>query len=427
MVTAASCLTVPHFELLLKAGGPVTSKVVVNGAENLTDGPRMINFLVSLLDCPLDDELWLEMMLRFARCPSSQETIHALLGMKPGLKVSEEVLIALSRFGSNGSIILDVILEDNREMQITDAVIINALEWMDTKVSSQMLLGAARNCQFGFEMTKLLLRRTATIEKPSSLVVDAVIRNQTSGYETLQILESHFGPLDLSEAHVEAAAKSGNDSMLTLLLDRCSISEATQPVLLAVAAKGSLEMMKHLLKRGNVVIAEEILIAASKHDRCMIKMLRLLWNFAPDIKVCPQMFLNIFEFTDAEFLFSRVKDSKLCHEILYTVMTTKHEIADRLPMDIVNIILEGEFEIEVTDEYVMDALEAGQGWLWGAFFNHGIDIEVSQDMVNTAVELEDHQALNVLVKHGNPLELNLQHARGILHYDSPWDSSEDKS
>lgn len=436
MVKAATRGRVAPLELLFKAGGPITSKVIVGGARNLDDGPQMVKLLVSLTNRQLDDELWVQMMLQCAQNTwGNPETLQALLEMKPGLKVSEEVLIAFTENSIRGNIILDVIMEDNREMQVTDAVIVNALKMLDytetiskllnrhgaTNISSQMLLGAAQNYRFGDEMTKLLLQRTATIEKPSLKVVDAVISNQISGYKTLQILETHFGQLDLCEANVKTAAESGNHAMLTLVLDRCSISEATPSVLLAAAATGSLEVMKHLLKLDNAVVTEEILIAASGNPSCSIDMLRVLWNFAPHIKVCPEMFLNAPNSTDVEFLFSRVKDSKLCQDILNAVMTTKERPSDWpdwVSEPALNLILESELEIEVSDELVIDTLKAGRGWLLKTFFAHRRDIEVSQDMVNTAVELavelEDYRALQVLVKYGNLNELNLHDARVIL-------------
>lgn len=437
MVRAATRGKVAPFELMLNAGGPITSKVIVGGARNINDGARMVKLLVSLLNRPLDDELWVQMMLQCAQNTwGNPQTLQVLLEMKPGLKVPEEILIACTENSIKGNVILDVILEDNREMEITDAVIVNALKGLDydetilklldrhgsTNISSQMLLGAAQNRRFADEMTKLLLQRTATVEKPSSVVVDAVIRNRYSGYKTLQMLESYFGQLDLCKANVRTAAESGNHSMLTLVLVRCSITDVTPSVLLAAATKGSLEVMKQLLKLNNAVVTQEILIGASGNSGCSIDMLRMLWNFTPHIKVCPEMFLNAAYPTDVEFLFSRVKDSQLCQDILNAVMTTKelrNDWHDWVSVPTLNLILESEFEIVVTDGLIMDTLKAGRGWLLKTLFAHGKDIEVSQDMVNTAVELavelEDYQPLQVLVKYGNSRELNLHDARVILH------------
>ncbi|KAJ5493724.1 Galactose oxidase/kelch beta-propeller [Penicillium fimorum] len=443
MVHAAKQGMVVSFQLLLKAGGLITPQVIVSGARNAYDGTRMVKLLVSLMNGPLDDELWVQMMLQCAQIPFPySEILQALLEMKPDLMISEEALIAFMENRYRGNTNLSVILEDNREFQVTDAVIVTALKKLDydkpilklldrhgsTKVSSQMLLGAAQNIQFGDEMTKLLLQRTATIEKPSSMVVDAVVDNFISGYATLQILESHFGQLELREPHVKIAAESGSYSMLTLVLDRCSITEATPPVLLAAAAKGSLEMMKHLLKLDNAVVTEEILIAASGNYDCSVDMLKVLWNFAPHIKVSPRMFLNVQDSslyssaTIVGFLFSRVKDSKLCQDILNAVMTANQSPdrwRDSAFVSVLDCVLESDFEIEVTDELVINALNAGQGRFLRTFFTHRTNLKVSQDMVNTAVGLEDYRALQVLVRHGNSCGLNLQDAKVILENSTP--------
>ncbi|OQE10106.1 hypothetical protein PENFLA_c093G03774 [Penicillium flavigenum] len=257
------------------------------------------------------------------------------------------------------------------------------------------------------------------IEKPSSMVVDAALGNRYSGYEILQMLENYFGQFDLCEANVTTAAESGSQSILTLVLDRCSITEATPSVLLAAAAKGSLDVMKHLLKLKNAVVTEEILIAASGNLGCSIDMLKLLWNFAPHIKVCPGIFLNaadpvLWRSAHVEYLFSRVKDSKTCQDLLEAVMTAKDSQSDWISGIVLECILESEFDIEVTDELVIDVLKAGRGRLLKIFFDHGIDIELSQDMVSIAVQIEDYWALLVLVEHGNSDVLNLQEARVII-------------
>ncbi|CAI7646113.1 unnamed protein product, partial [Penicillium crustosum] len=216
MVKAATRGKVAPFKVMLKAGGPITSKVIVGGARNTSDGARMVKLLVSLMNRPLDDELWVQMMMQCAQNTwGNPETLQVLLEMKPGLMVPEGILIACTENSIKGSIILDVILEDKREIEVTDAVIAHALKKLDydetisklldrhdsTNISSQMLLGAVQNRRFADEMTKLLLQRTATIERPSSVVVDAVIHNQYSGYKTLQMLENRFGQLDLCEAN----------------------------------------------------------------------------------------------------------------------------------------------------------------------------------------------------------------------------------
>ena len=133
------------------------------------------------------------------------------------------------------------------------------------------------------------------------------------------------------------------------------------------------------------------------------------------------MFLNAGGLTDVEFLFSRVKDSQMCQDILNAVMTEKKTTngwPDWVSVPTLNLIFESEFEIGVTDELIMDTLKAGRGWLLKTLFSHRRDIELSQDMVNTAValavDLEDYQLLQVLVKYGNSRGLDLHDARVIL-------------
>lgn len=93
-------------------------------------------------------------MLRCAQNASGNpETLQALLEMEPGLKVPEEVLVA---FTKSENMILNVVLGDNRELEVTDAVVERALEIMEydetmsrlldrhrsKKISSQIPLGA---------------------------------------------------------------------------------------------------------------------------------------------------------------------------------------------------------------------------------------------------------------------------------------------
>ncbi|KAB8210434.1 hypothetical protein BDV34DRAFT_220572 [Aspergillus parasiticus] len=123
-----------------------------------------------------------------------------------------------------GNTILDIILEDGREMEIIDAVIENTLKFLDydetipklldrhglTEVSNHLLLSAVQNHRFGDEMTKLLLHRYTVVERQSLEVIEAVLRNGRSGYETVQILESRFGPFEFNETQALIVAGTGS-------------------------------------------------------------------------------------------------------------------------------------------------------------------------------------------------------------------------
>ncbi|KAE8416164.1 hypothetical protein BDV36DRAFT_261153 [Aspergillus pseudocaelatus] len=422
------------FKLLLEAGGKLTPEMIAGSAKNIYDGNAMVKLVVSLMDRPLDDDLWAQMMLQCAENTwGNPKTLQALLEMRPGLKVPERNLLAFTKNSMKGNIILDIIFEDGREMEITDAVIENALMFLDydetiprlldrhrlTEISNQLLLGAVKNRRFGDEMTKLLLDRYTAVEMPSPEVIEAVLRNDHSSYEIIQLLEAQFGHREFNETDVHIAAGTDNLKTLRLVLDRCSITEVTPSLLLQAASRGSLAVMKHLLTLNRPVISKGILIEASGNTQCTTDMLKLLWKLAPQVEVCPEMFINAAdrhyrESTDLEFLFARVEDAKKCQEILNAVMSTTKINKDSGYVAILDLILESGFEIEVTNELIMSAYNARHGSVLQTFLEHKVDIKLSQEMVNKALELEDHDALKVLVKYGNPQELDLQDAVAVI-------------
>ncbi|KAE8135474.1 hypothetical protein BDV38DRAFT_252379, partial [Aspergillus pseudotamarii] len=95
------------------------------------------------------------------------------------------------------------------------------------------------------------------------------------------MLEARFGYLEFNEIHAHMATGTGSLEILRLVLDRCSITEATRSLLLQAAARGSLAVMKHLLTLNHPGIFKEILIEASGNTQCTTDMLKRLWKLAP--------------------------------------------------------------------------------------------------------------------------------------------------
>lgn len=421
------------FKILLDSGGHLTAEVVARSARNLRDGPAMVQLVVSLMDHALDDDAWLQMMLQCAgNTWGNPETLQVLLGMKPGLKIPQRHLIAFTENSIKGNINLEVILDDQREMELSDAVIEKAIRNLDfdetvpklldrhglARITNQMLLAAVSNRRFGDEMTRLLLSRGAKVEQPTSEITEAIIKNVQSGYEILQMLENRFGPFDFNATHVTAAA-SGSLNMLRLVVKRCSVTEVGPSILVEAAGKGSLPVMKHLLTLASVAVSEEMLIAASGNDVCTTDMLKFLWPLAHDVEVCPGMFTNAAdkwhrETTDFSYIFSRVQDSKTCQRILNGVMSTKDILDDSSYTPILELILDSEFEVELTHEMIMAAFAARHGSVLKTFLEHEVEIKLTQDMVDKAVDLKDYSALHILLKHGSTRELNLEEAKIIV-------------
>ncbi|KAB8243268.1 hypothetical protein BDV35DRAFT_396034 [Aspergillus flavus] len=147
-------------------------------------------------------------------------------------------------------------------------------------------------------------------------------------------------------------------------------------------------------------------IEASENTQSTTDMLKLLWNLAPHVEAFPEMFINVadrhyLESPELEFMFARVKDAKKCQEFLNAMMLTMSLDKRSGYIAILDLMLESNFEIET-------------------FLEHKVDIKLSQEMVNKALELQDYDALKVLIKYGSPQELNLQDAVAAIDNSPPY-------
>ncbi|KOC17746.1 hypothetical protein AFLA70_56g003951 [Aspergillus flavus AF70] len=147
-------------------------------------------------------------------------------------------------------------------------------------------------------------------------------------------------------------------------------------------------------------------IEASENTQSTTDMLKLLWNLAPHVEAFPEMFINVadrhyLESPELESMFARVKDAKKCQEFLNAVMLTMSLDKRSGYIAILDLMLESNFEIET-------------------FLEHKVDIKLSQEMVNKALELQDYDALKVLIKYGSPQELNLQDAVAAIDNSPPY-------
>ncbi|KAJ6102335.1 Galactose oxidase/kelch beta-propeller [Penicillium sp. IBT 16267x] len=290
---AAQCGTAATFELLLNTGGQLTPEVIKFGAENCYDGAQMVKLLVELMGFPLDEDLWVELMQRSAQNAFANPALtQFLLDMRSDFKVREPMLISFIQaidfhphISESRRAVMGILLEGGREIEVTDAVIEAALEFLDydetisrlfdrrgaQNITSETLMAAIRNDRYGADMTTFLLHRNLPIEGPTAAVLEAVIRNRHSGYEILHMLETSFGRFNL--ARCKSILRPGM---------------ATSTMLLAAAATGTLDVMKLLLKLDNPVITNEILGEASRNPLCGNDMIKLLRQNMPDLDLCPE-------------------------------------------------------------------------------------------------------------------------------------------
>ncbi|QMW34279.1 hypothetical protein G4B84_009745 [Aspergillus flavus NRRL3357] len=154
------------------------------------------------------------------------------------------------------------------------------------------------------------------------------------------------------------------------------------------------------------LLSKEMQIEASENTQSTTDMLKLLWNLAPHVEAFPEMFINVadrhyLESPELESMFARVKDAKKCQEFLNAMMLTMSLDKRSGYIAILDLMLESNFEIET-------------------FLEHKVDIKLSQEMVNKALELQDYDALKVLIKYGSPQELNLQDAVAAIDNSPPY-------
>ncbi|KAK6829013.1 hypothetical protein RU639_003746 [Aspergillus parasiticus] len=120
-------------------------------------------------------------------------------------------------------------------------------------------------------------------------------------------------------------------------------------------------------------------------------MLKLLWNLTPHVEV---------------------KDAKRCQEILNAVLSTTKINKDSGYIAILDLILESDFEIEVMNDLVIGTFNARHRAVLQTFLEQKVDIKLSQEIVNKALELQQMQwTLSTILRH---VEIELSTYHGLM-------------
>jgi hypothetical protein len=363
------------FPRILEAAGgscQITPKLLVAAAGNrYEDGKAILAHLVSQLNQPINDETWASMIATCAR----PDSLQIILDTKPHVQVPESALLSIAADLWLFAELFGMLLSDGRELQITDVVVREVLENLSpvdmspevlasqlldrhgTKlVTEHMLISAASNQWFAGEVTRAIINRKLPVEVPSAEVIDAAIKNTSSGLQALQVLEDYLGPLEYTDKHVESVVVRG-DQMMKIVFDRRSITQAPASTLSKVACRGNLDGMKFLLRLDNTIVTREILIAAAGNGECGAEMLRLLWDHSPEIELCIEMFMQAvgssvyrnFSFDTISFLVDRLDDVKLGQQVLEAA-TTKENLDSTGCRVLVEILLDSTLPVRVTSE-----------------------------------------------------------------------------
>jgi hypothetical protein len=376
------------FPLILDAAGgtdQITPELFEAAAGRIeADGKEILELLVSQSRQPINNETWLRMI---GNC-LQRETLRFILNLKPNTPVPESTLLRLAEDGHFGNNLFVVLLNDERDLEITDAVVGMALANMNYGelvpqllnrhgtecITEQVLIGAVSNIGFGHEMTRALMDREVPIEAPSADVINAVVQNIHSGLQILRMLEAHFGPFEFTDENVEAAA-SGSSQVIQLVFGRRSITHTTNSMLLKAASKGNLDGMKTLLQLEDAVVTREILIAAAKNSQCGPELLRWLWDRSPEIKLCVEIFKAAATVRSVApetmgFLVDRIDDSQFGQQVLEAVTGSDAvSLGDSILME---TLLNSSLSVQVTSEMVARVREqhGTDSFLWRVMKRH---------------------------------------------------------
>ncbi|OJJ06515.1 hypothetical protein ASPVEDRAFT_327326 [Aspergillus versicolor CBS 583.65] len=409
------------FQVLSEAScTEISPRLLELAAANVADGDTIVQLLMALLDGTVDNETWSRMLVRCARNTSrGLQTMDMLLRLKPNTKVVEKVFLAALAMNWDDHGMFNRILDGNRELEITDNVVRCALERLRYDeairkildrhgcaiISCDMMLGAVRNRLYGDEMTKLLLHRDSMLEQPSAEVRTAVICNDHSGYEILQMLERRFGQFTFTDADLKSAA-SGSLKMLKLVLSRCGISRIPDSVLQVAVSRAHLDVLKHLLQLYDGPITREMVVAAAGNEGSGAEKFKLVWNLAPEVKPCPEMFIeaaaNLWD-DNLNLIMDRVEDESLYQTVLDAAVKSSTSC-----YAIVRTFLDRGVPIHISSQTVMDAMGSGNGRMLYLLLNDMAGFRITQDIVDLAVKREDLDSLLILYKQGSSMELDLQ-------------------
>lgn len=391
------------FPRILEAAGgscQITPELLLAASGNFSkDGKEILKYLTSQLNPPVNDETWAGMI---ARCHRT-DSLQIILDMKPHVQVPESALLSIAAdlwfFAEHFS----MLLSDGRELHITDAVVREVLEKLSpvdvspeeiasqlldrhgTKlVTEHMLISAASNQRVAGEVTRAIINRKLPVEVPSAEVIDAAIKNTSSGLQALQVFEEYLGPLEYTDKHVESVVERG-DPMMKIVFDRRSITKAPLSMLSKAACRGNLDGMKFLLQLNNTIVTREILIAAASNKLHGAEMLRLLWDHSPEIELCIEMFMQAvgssvcrnFSSDTISFLVDRLDDVKLGQQVLEAA-TTKENLGSNGCRVLVGELLDSTLPVRVTSEMAARIRKYDRCGMWDELGPYAMAMETRE-------------------------------------------------
>ncbi|KAL8713091.1 MAG: hypothetical protein Q9225_006837 [Loekoesia sp. 1 TL-2023] len=293
-------------EVLLEYGGKVSQQVMCEAARNYGDGGNIVKALTKRVgSASMLVDAFSKMMVMAAA--NSVDVVKILLGQESckSIKIAEEVLLKANHISDNR--ILALLLEDGRDIDITekalerllknlrfDATIQVLLQRADAIGTTQgMLAAAARNSSHGDEMLRLLLSRP-NLPPLAEEIIKSEVAHETLGMEMIALLEKHYGRLDATDAVMKECAAHGSLATFEYIVAHSSVTSLSQEIFECCTRTGDLEVAQYILKQSkNIRITQDCIDAAAGNT--YINMIRVLLREQPDGRITDESLKQAIE------------------------------------------------------------------------------------------------------------------------------------
>ena len=214
-------------------------------------------------------------------------------------RISEEVLMAAIHNYRFRNELLRIMLDEKRELEITENVIEAAIRLLDfddtlqylldliqtTGITEQCFEAAAANERFGADLVKWMIDNANANLNLIDKLIGWATTNVGSGLEILLLLKARFGDLKITYKMLLTVALYGLPETLAFLLDNIdevNASKIDENVIIAAvrneASMFSCEGLKLLLRRcQGVSVSEELLQSAARETRD-VNAFEMVWS-----------------------------------------------------------------------------------------------------------------------------------------------------
>ncbi|KAI4233140.1 MAG: hypothetical protein LQ349_004584, partial [Xanthoria aureola] len=306
VLTAVRNSSLPVIEALLDWGGKLNQQVIDKAAANYIDG---LNVFQALLERVGSRQMLVEAFTKLTVMAAGNSIQYGLEIMEillhqescKGIQIVEMVL--LEAHGITGNMILALLLEDGRDIEITEKALQSILERLQSSVdfygtidavlrrayaigtTQRMIVAAARNKRQGDDMLSLLLSRS-NLPPLTEETVKSVIAHPTLGLEMIKLLKKHYGRVEITDDVVQECAAHGSLATMEYMVAQNNAIKISSETLKCCARTGNWEVARYILKQNKaIIVTQEHIDLAVGNAAVDHYMLRFLLQERPDGRV----------------------------------------------------------------------------------------------------------------------------------------------